>query len=45
MGAKEINFSTKPTTVIKPGSLQYVDLTKSTTPEIYVGYDTARASL
>jgi hypothetical protein len=45
MGAKEISFSTKPTTVIKPGSLQYVDLTKSTTPEIYIGYDTARAPL
>lgn len=44
MGAKEISFSTKPT-VIKPGSLQYVDLTQSTTPEIYIGYDTARAPL
>ena len=44
MGAKEISFSTKPT-VIKPGSLQSVDLTKGTTPEIYVGYDTARAPL
>jgi thiol-disulfide isomerase/thioredoxin len=44
MGAKEISFSTKPT-VIKPGSLQSVDLTKGTTPEIYVGYDKARAPL
>jgi thiol-disulfide isomerase/thioredoxin len=45
MGAKEISFNTKPTTVIKPGSLQYVDLRQSTTPEIYIGYDTARAPL
>ncbi|HET7390102.1 MAG TPA: thioredoxin family protein [Nitrososphaeraceae archaeon] len=44
MGAKEISFSTKPT-VIKPGSLQSVDLTKYTTPEIYLGYDKARAPL
>ena len=45
MGAKEIIFNTKPTTVIKQGSLQYVDLRQSTTPEIYIGYDTARAPL
>jgi hypothetical protein len=45
MGAKEISFNTKPTTVIKPGSLQYVDLSQSTTPEIYIGYDTRRAPL
>ena len=45
MGAKEISFNTKPTTVIKPGSLQYVDLRQSTTPEIYIGYDTARAPI
>jgi len=44
MGAKEISFSTKPT-VIKPGSLQSVDLSKGTTPEIYLGYDKARAPL
>jgi thiol-disulfide isomerase/thioredoxin len=44
MGAKEITFNAKPT-VIKQGSLQYVDLRQSTTPEIYVGYDTARAPL
>src|ERR671911_490453 len=43
MGAKEISFNTKPTTVIKPGSLYYVDLRQSTTPEIYIGYDKARA--
>ena len=44
MGAKEITFNVKPT-VIKQGSLQYVDLRESTTPEIYIGYDTARAPL
>jgi thiol-disulfide isomerase/thioredoxin len=44
MGAKEISFNAKPT-VIKQGSLQYVDLSQSTTPEIYTGYDTARAPL
>ena len=45
MGAKEISFDAKPTTLIKPGSLQYVDLRQSTTPEIYIGYDKARAPL
>ena len=45
MGAKEISFNTKPTTVIKPGSLYYVDLRQSTTPEIYIGYSTARTQL
>jgi thiol-disulfide isomerase/thioredoxin len=45
MGAKEISFSTKPTTIIKPGSLQSVDLTQGTTPEIYLGYYYARAPL
>jgi len=45
MGAKEISFNTKPTTVIKPGSLYYVDLRQSTTPEIYIGYSTARTPL
>jgi hypothetical protein len=45
MGAKEISFNTKPTTVIKPGSLQYVDLRQSTTPEIYIGYDKARTPI
>ena len=45
MDAKEISFKTIPTTVIKPGSLHYVDLRQSTTPEIYIGYDTARAPL
>jgi thiol-disulfide isomerase/thioredoxin len=45
MGAKEISFNTEPTTVIKPGSLQYVDLRQSTTPEIYIGYEKARAPI
>ena len=45
MGAKEISFDTKPTTVIKPESLQYVDLSQSTTPEIYIGYEKARAPI
>ena len=45
MGAKEISFNTKPTTVIKPESLQYVDLSQSTTPEIYIGYEKARAPI
>ena len=44
MGAKEITFNAKPT-VIKQESLQYVDLRQSTTPEIYIGYNTARAPL
>jgi thiol-disulfide isomerase/thioredoxin len=45
MGTKEISFNTKPTTVIKPGSLYYVDLRQNTTPEIYIGYSTARTPL
>jgi thiol-disulfide isomerase/thioredoxin len=45
MGMKEISFHTKPTTVINPKSLQSVDLTQATTPEIYVGYDKARAPI
>ena len=44
-GAKEISFNTQPTTVIKPGSLYYVDLRQNMTPEIYMGYDTARTQL
>jgi thiol-disulfide isomerase/thioredoxin len=44
-GAKEISFNTQPTTVIKPGSLYYVDLRQNMTPEIYIGYDTARTPL
>ena len=45
MGAKEISFDTKPTTQIKPESLYYVDLRQNTTPEIYIGYKTARSPL
>jgi thiol-disulfide isomerase/thioredoxin len=45
IGAKEISFNTKPTTVIKPASLYYIDLRQSTTPEIYTGYNTARTPL
>jgi thiol-disulfide isomerase/thioredoxin len=45
IGAKEISFKTKPTTVIKPGSLYYVDLRQNMTPEIYIGYNTARTPL
>jgi thiol-disulfide isomerase/thioredoxin len=45
MGTNEISFNTKPTTVIKPGSLYYVDLKQNLTPEVYIGYDTARAPL
>jgi thiol-disulfide isomerase/thioredoxin len=45
MGAKGISFNAKPTTVIKPASLYYVDLRQSTTPEIYIGYSTARTAL
>jgi thiol-disulfide isomerase/thioredoxin len=45
MGMTKISFNTKPTTVIKPGSLQSVDLNQATTPEIYLGYEKARAPL
>jgi thiol-disulfide isomerase/thioredoxin len=45
MGLKQISFSTKSTPVIKPQSMQYVDLNQSTTPEIYLGYDKARAPI
>jgi thiol-disulfide isomerase/thioredoxin len=45
MGAKEISFNTKPTTIIKPSSLYYINLRQSTTPEIYLGYSTARTPL
>jgi thiol-disulfide isomerase/thioredoxin len=44
-GAKEISFKTKPTTMINPGSLYYVDLRQNLTPEVYIGYNTARAPL
>src|ERR671923_1991402 len=45
MGAKEISFNAKPTTVINPASLYYVDLRQNTTPEIYIGYNTTRMPL
>jgi thiol-disulfide isomerase/thioredoxin len=45
MGANEISFNKNPTTVINPASLYYVDLKQSTTPEVYVGYNTARTQL
>ncbi len=45
MGAKEISFNAKPITVIEPESLYYVDLSQNMTPEIYIGYNTARAPL
>lgn len=45
MGAKEISFNAKPITVIKQGSLYYVDFSQDITPEIYVGYNTTRAPL
>src|SRR5918992_346587 len=45
MGEKEISFNTKPATLINPRSLYYIDLRQSTTPEIYIGYNTARTPL
>jgi hypothetical protein len=42
---KEISFSTKATAIIKPGSLQSIDLTKNTTSEIYLGYAKAASPL
>lgn len=44
-GAKEISFYANPTAPIKSGSLYYVDLRQNITPEIYIGYNTARAPL
>ena len=45
MGAKEISFDVNPTAPIKPRSLYYVNLRQNTTQEIYIGYNTTRASL
>ena len=45
MGAKEISLNKKPTTLINPASLYYIDLRQSITPEIYTGYNTARTPL
>jgi len=44
-GMKEISFNTAKTAAINPGSLAYIDLTKQITPEIYLGYNFARAPL
>jgi len=44
-GAKEISFDANPAAPIKPRSLYYVDLRQNITPEIYIGYNTARAPL
>jgi thiol-disulfide isomerase/thioredoxin len=45
-GMKEISFNTaKSTTTVNPASLDYLDLTKQITPEIYLGYSFARAPL
>ncbi len=45
IGLKQISFSTRSTPVIRPQSMQYVDLNQSTTSEIYLGYDKARAPI
>ena len=45
MGMKEISFNTKSTAVIKPRSMQFVDLNQPTTPEIYLVYDKARVPI
>src|SRR5438094_6559606 len=44
-GMKEISYNIAKTTTINPSSLAYIDLTKQTTPEIYLGYNFARAPL
>jgi thiol-disulfide isomerase/thioredoxin len=44
-GFKQISFSTKTASTINPKSLQYIDLSKQTTPEIYLGYNYARSPL
>jgi thiol-disulfide isomerase/thioredoxin len=44
-GMKEISFNIAKSTTINPASLSYIDLTKQTTPEIYLGYSFARAPL
>jgi thiol-disulfide isomerase/thioredoxin len=44
-GEKETSFKTEPTTMINPDSLYYVDLRQNMTPEVYIGYNTARAPL
>ncbi len=44
-GFKQISFSTKTAPTINPKSLHYIDLSKQTTPEIYLGYNYARSPL
>jgi thiol-disulfide isomerase/thioredoxin len=44
-GTKEISFNTAKNTTIGTGSLAFIDLTKQITPEIYVGYNFARAPI
>jgi thiol-disulfide isomerase/thioredoxin len=44
-GMKDIIFNTAKSTTMNPSSLAYIDLTKQTTPEIYLGYSFARAPL
>ncbi|MGB6627136.1 MAG: thioredoxin family protein [Nitrososphaeraceae archaeon] len=44
-GLKQISFSTKTASTINSKSLQYIDLSKQTTPEIYLGYNYARSPL
>ena len=44
-GLKQISFSTKTAPTINSKSLQYIDLSKQTTPELYLGYSYARFPL
>ena len=44
-GLKQISFSTKTASTINSKSLQYIDLSKQTTPELYLGYSYARSPL
>jgi thiol-disulfide isomerase/thioredoxin len=44
-GLKQISFSTKTAPTINSKSLQYIDLSKQTTPELYLGYSYARSPL
>jgi thiol-disulfide isomerase/thioredoxin len=44
-GFKQISFNTKAAPTINTKSLQYIDLSKQTTPEIYLGYSYARSPL
>ena len=44
-GLKQVSFSTKTAPTINSKSLQYIDLSKQTTPELYLGYSYARSPL